>query len=185
MVAGVCVVAVLALEKVWEHVWIVMFLAAGLLIYAIWGMRSVADNRPVWAGNAGRWLVTAGGGLLFILGILAFGAEVAGKDPETLYPSWVEFGFPIGGLMLALGLLLFGISAIVGGRLPRVPFALMFLFLPVGLGIDAAMGNLDNEDGFGYYIGFGMLAVGLLWLGWHLWSRNTPESSELPTATPV
>ncbi len=187
IIAGVCVVAVLAFQEVMEQIWLLLPVIAILLVLALWGARKLVVGRASSAASAGVWLLTIGGSTLFVLGVLASFAElVLGKDPDRIYPDWLEWGFPIAALFLALGLLVFGIAAIVGG-LPKVPFLLLLLFLPVGLGIDAVTGNLQGEDeGIGFYIGFSMLAVGLFMVGRFLRSRSFDAGPQAPSsATPA
>lgn len=174
LVAGLCVAVILVLNRVWEPIWALSLLAAFLLIVAVWGMRRANAGRDGWAGTLGAWLVSVGGGALTAFGAMGlFAEEVLAADPEEIYPSWLEAGFPIGALLLLLGLLFFGIASMVVGELPRIPILLLLLFLPVGIGIDIAAGAMEEEEGgIGFYIGFSMLAVGLLWLGFHLLSKS-------------
>lgn len=172
LVAGICTGLVLALQEVFEWIWFLTAIAVILIALLAWDLRTVMGGKARSAGSISAWLITIGSVLVAVLSVVGMVTELSGRDPDSVFPSWLQWGFPVGALMLAVGLVIFGIAAMASG-LPKIPFLLILLFLPVGLGIDAATGALNSDEGgIGFYIGFGMLTAGLLWLGWDLRSRS-------------
>lgn len=165
MAAAACLVPVIA---VGDRASFLVPVAALLAIGAFWAVGRALGTSEKGSGAVGTRLMIFGGGLFAALGLLMYGTFLAtGNNPEKVYPGWLFIGFPIGGVAFAAGLVFFAVAATRAG-LPRAPFILMGLFLPTGLAIDAL--GAEGGMGVGGNIGFGMLALGLFWLGVHLWS---------------
>jgi hypothetical protein len=165
------------------------FIVFGLLVLlsllaALPGLRAAQKGRDGALGMSGYWIAVIAITILSILfAVAAFAWLALAQDPEEALPGWLEVFLPIGFVGTVLGLLIFGIGAIRANVLPRWGAILFTIGLPLGLAIDIATGAFFEENGttpeVGFYVGPPLFAIGLIWLGYALWSRTgmTPHTS--------
>lgn len=109
----------------------------------------------------------------FILPVLAteapqfigglFAGEISGGALETV--------IPLGGLLQSIGGLLFGIAIIRAGILPRLA-AILFIIGIVAGGLGPLLPEVVGRNSSV------VLGIGLVWLGYALWSERREEASE-------
>jgi hypothetical protein len=172
-------------EQAFLPLGVVIFL---LLIPALLGMRSAQGGSDGAVGKTGLVIAVIGLAILTILFIIGgFTELVLGRNVEDL-PGWVEAFLPIGFLGSIIGLAIFGIGAIMAKVLPRWGAVLFTIGLPVGAVIDIATGAFFEENGdtpqVGFFVGPPLFLIGLLWLGWTLWSGRTAAGSKEPGPAP-
>ena len=155
-------------------------IAAVLILLALPGLHSVQEGRNGKLGAA-AFLMASGGAFTFALGgaLRVFAIFVAHSDFEDLFPQVLEW-LPLvyGGLVLAVGLVLFGVTAIRAGVLPRTASALLPLSAVLWV-LGALTARKDVVIPPGYRLSEALvtaalttLAIGLLWLGAVVWIRR-------------
>ena len=140
-----------------------------LMIVALLAMRSAQGKRDGALGRVGVVIAVTGAAILIVQhSIRTVYASILGDAA----PDWLGIldlvGFPLGFL---LGCVLFGIAAIRARVLPRWSAVLFTIGLPLGLVIRISTDSL---------LGFVLFGIGLLWLGYDLWS-GTWVKAEAPS----
>lgn len=158
-----------------------------LLFFSFPALHKAQRGRNGVTGTIGYWLMLIAGGLfalVFLVGI--FYDTVMNEAPETALPFLFADDspiFPIVFFGLILGILIFGIATLIAGVAPRLA-TLLFLFgLPLGVLLDFFILQSEDSQGPGFYIGIPMFAIGLLWLGWWVWSAKGSMSSAASSET--
>jgi hypothetical protein len=153
--------------------------AVVLLFLSIPSVHRAQAGENGMVGKIGYWITMIAGGLFAILFLIgSFIDLVLGEDPEDVLPSLTGPLFGILFFGLVIGILLFGVAMLIAGIAPRLAALFFLLGLPAGLLLDFVIfETTDEEAGPGFYIGIPMFAIGLLWLGWWVWSSKVSTSS--------
>lgn len=150
-----------------------------LLFLSIPSIHRSQAGRTGSVGTIGYWITMIAGGLFVILFLIAIFIDVVlGEDPEEVLPALTGPLFGVIFFGLVIGILLFGVAMLIAGFAPRLASLLFLLGLPVGLLLDFLIFETpEEESGPGFYIGIPMFAIGLLWLGWWVWSNKVSTFS--------
>jgi hypothetical protein len=183
MAAGpVLIAAAFLSELVHDQLFYLVGLAMLLLLLALPALHARQAGRSGRLGLAGFVVAMIGAAILTVLFAAVGVAELLlGFDPDE-----ADFLFPIlvvGFFAFLIGIVLFGIDTARVGVLPRWAGVLFALGLPLALVIDIITGAFfDGEETtpWGIYIGFPIFAIGLIWLGYALWSRRETSSEHPP-----
>jgi hypothetical protein len=182
MVAGpLLLVLVLLSEVLPEGVFYLIFLVGLLLMVALLGLHARQARRSGPLGRIGLVVALIGTGALGARFALVGVAETLfGFNPDErggagmvlLVSSFIAFF-----VAFLVGIVLFGIATFRAGVLPRGAAVLFALGLPAGLALGLLTGAFFEEDAtlWGFYIGPLAFAIGLLWLGYALWSGRGAE----------
>ena len=180
MVAGTLVIVLVLLSEVLpEGFFFVFILVFLLLVVALLGLHTRQAGRSGLLGRIGFLLALIGAGALVVLFAVVGVAEAFfGFSPDES----AAVGMLLFVLFIAfvVGIVLLGIATFRAGVLPRGAAVLFALGLPAGLVIDLLTGAFfeDEATPWGFYIGPPAFAIGLLWLGYALWSgRGAEEQS--------
>lgn len=180
MVSGALVIVFVLLSEVLpEGVFYVFILVFLLLVVALLGLHARQAGRSGLLGRIGFVLALIGAGALGVLiAVVGVAEAIFGNNPDEsaaagvlLFVLFVAF---------IVGIVLLGIATFRAGVLPRGAAVLFTLGLPAGLVIDLLTGAFFEEEAtpWGFYIGPTAFAIGLLWLGYALWSgRGAEEQS--------
>ncbi len=180
MVAGALVIVLVLLsEALPEGFFFVFILVFLLLVAALLGLHARQAGRSGPLGRLGLVLALIGAGALAALfAVVGVAEALFGFDPDE--------SAALGAVLLALfiafivGTVLLGVATIRAGVLPRWAAVLFAFGLPAGLAIDLLTGAFFEEEAtpWGFYIGPPAFAVGLLWLGYALWSGRGTEGEQ-------
>ena len=149
------------------------------LVVAIYGLHARQARQSGLLGRIGFVVALIGtGGLAVLFAVVGVAETLFGFDPDgvaTLGPLlFVLF------LAFMVGIVLFGIATLRAGVLPRIA-AVLFAFGPLaGLVLDLLTGAFFDEEAtpWGLYIGNAAFAVGLIWLGYAVWSGRGAASDQ-------
>ena len=161
------------------------YLVLGSVIFGLLGIIGLYARQVEEAGLLGLvgflMLFVA---LMLFAGFAFFEAFIipvlAAEAPEFLFNEEISFGAlealnPLGGLLQSIGGLLLGIAIIRAGILPRWA-AIVFIIGIVPGGLGPLLSPLLPEV-VGRNISV-VLGIGLVWLGYALWSERREKASE-------
>ncbi len=118
-----------------------------------------------------------------LLGVLFAVVGVAktffGFDPDE--SAFLGLLLAVGFFAFLVGIILFSIATTKADVLSRGADLLLTLGLPLALAIDILTGAFFGEGeqaGWGMYIGFTIFGVGLIWLGYALWSERGASAGQ-------
>ncbi len=180
MVAGALVIVLVLLSEVLpEGFFFVFILVFLLLVVALLGLHARQAGRSGRLGRIAFVVAMIGAGALLVLfAVVGVAQAIFGFNPDE--------SAAVGVLLLVIfiafivGIVLFGIATFRAAVLPRWAAVLFAFGLPAGLVIDLLTGAFFEEEAtsWGFYIGPPAFAIGLLWLGYALWSgRGAEEQS--------
>ncbi len=144
------------------------------LVVALLGLHARQASRSGLFGRIGFVVALIGtGGLAVLFVVVGVAETLFGFDPDE-GPAALGLLLFVLFLTFILGIALFGIATIRAGVLPRIAAVLFAFGLPVGLVTDLLSGAFFSEEAtpWGFYIGPPAFAVGLIWLGYALWSEK-------------
>jgi len=181
MAAGaLLILTVLLTEFVADGFFYLVGLVFLLLVVALPGLQAQQAGRSGLLGRIGFSMALIGAALLAVLFAVVGVAETFfGFDPD-------ESGSPllflaVGFFTFLVGIILFGIATARAGVLRRGAALLFTLGLPLALAIDILTGAFfgeEEEAAWGMYIGFTIFSVGLIWLGYALWSERGASAGQ-------
>ncbi len=171
MLSGALAIAMMLLtELVAEGFFYLLILVFLLLAVAVSGIHAQQAGRSGLMGRIGFVVTLIGAVAIAVLSAAVGVAEnFFGFDPEGSAVIGIVF---LVFLAFIVGLMLFGIATIGAGVLPRGAAWLLVLGLPLALVIDLLTGAFFEEEAtpWGFFVGFTAFGVGLIWLGYALWS---------------
>lgn len=163
IVAGLSVLAVVVGGVVIDPLWLAL-VPATALIFVMAG--AVVAGEPARSGRAIGAVVLRIGSVALLATAAAGFVNATARGVE---PAWLGTAATASGVTFAIGALVFGFGIARARLVPRGAARLFALAIPIGLAVDfAASGILPVPlffAGAGVYVGLGLLAVSLLWLG--------------------
>ena len=180
LAGGILVVAFLLTELVSDVFFWLFGLFMLLLAVALTGLHARQAASYGRLGLGGFVLVMIGAAifvLMFAIGGVA--QALFGFDPEE--SAAIGMGLLAGFLAVLVGMVLFGIATARAGVFPRAAAVLVALGLPLALAIDLLSGAFSSEEDVfpvGPLIGFPIFAIGLIWLGYTLWSEEASAAQQ-------
>jgi hypothetical protein len=176
--AVLIVLAALLGEFVNDHFFALFVAAMILMAVGLIGFQARQRQRAGRLGRIGMPLITIPLVMLAVLfGALWIAEGIFGADVEAwegIGATMADVTVIVGFFTLLAGIVLFGIATIRANVLPRVAAILFLAGIPVALVIDIATGAFDDETltPYGLFIGFPILAIGLAWMGYALWTET-------------
>jgi len=184
LVAGICFVVSAIGSAAFDGLWVAMLVGFALLVYAA---PQIHRHQAPADGPLGLWgsrLISFGGALVLLLGVVFLVWEAVGTPPEEgpIGALWMLgfFGFVI-------GIILFTIGTLRARVLPPAAAVLMLVGLLGSLAIDMATGAFFEDEGggtteWGFYVGVPIFGLGLAWLGYSLWKQRAGTTEPAATA---
>jgi len=177
MLAGAFFVLGGGLGAAVEWSWLFIILSIALLLYAVPKLHRLQAPADGSVGVWGTRLFLFGAGLMVALGVVFLIWEAVGDPGE---PAWSEVVWPIGFFSFLLGFVLFIVGSLKAGVLDKVGLGLVVVGLVGSVALDMVTGAFF-EDGsetttteWGFLLGIPLAGIGLLWIGYRLWSQQ-PE----------
>ncbi len=160
--AGVLVLVALLGSWLADWLWLALLPAAVLLAVGVaeaghWRLRGLLAVRVAGLVLASASVALAG---LAIVGLLL-------QYSLRMEPGWLTAAVTWMGWLFLIGAASYGLAAAATRFLPSLPSLLLALSLPLGFGLDQAMARIPGFflHGTGFYLGGGLFASSLVWLG--------------------
>ncbi len=150
------------------------------LVVALYALHARQAGRSGLLGRIGFVVALIGtGGLAVLFAAVGVAEALSGFDPDE-GPAALGLLLFLLFLTFMVGMVLFGIATIRAGVLPRIAAVLFAFGLPAGFLIDVLTGAFFDEEAtpWGFYIGPPAFAVGLIWLGYALWSGRGASADQ-------
>jgi len=177
MLAGAFFVLGGGLGAAIEWSWLFIILAMALLLYAVPKLHRLQAPADGPVGVWGTRLFLLGAGLMVTLGVVFLVWEAVGDPGE---PAWGEVVWPIGFFSFLLGFVLFIIGSLKARVLDHVGLWLVPIGLVGAVVLDMVTGAFFEESPetteWGFLLGIPLAGIGLLWIGYRLWSKQ-PEAA--------
>ncbi len=181
ILSGALTIALVALSEVIpEGFFYLYILVLLLLVVALLGLHTQQSGRSGLLGRIGFVVaLISTGGLAALFVVVGVVETLFGFDPDE-GPGALGLLLFVLFLALIVGITLFGIATIRAGVLPRIAAVLFAFGLPVGFVLDLLTGAFFEEEAtpWGFYIGPPAFAVGLIWLGYALWSGRGASADQ-------
>ena len=174
------IVFVLLLEVAPDGFFYLVILILLPLVVAIYGLHARQARQSGLLGRIGFVVALIGtGGLAVLFAVVGVAETLFGFDPDE-GPAILGPLLFVLFLAFMVGMVLFGIATIRAGVLPRIAAVLFAFGLPAGFLIDVLTGAFFDEEAtpWGFYIGPPAFAVGLIWLGYALWSGRGASADQ-------
>jgi hypothetical protein len=182
MVAGILMVAGVALQAIHELLWLLLAVGFIILVGALPGLRSAHGGREGLLGTIAWWPAMVAGAIVAVLLIVGLFIDlVLGRDPEDVIGPLFPV-LAVGFFTFVVAIALYGVAMAIAGVVPRIAAFLVAAALPLALVIDMATGAFFEENGetteWGFYIGIPLFALGFVWIGYALWSGRAGATTE-------
>ena len=178
LLAGLGFVLGGGLDAVWEWGWVFLLAGFALLLYAVPQLHRRQAPSDGAVGLWGSRLFVFGATIVLILGVIFIIWEAVGDPGE---PAWADIAWPIGFFSLLVGFVLFVAGSLKARVLDPIGLWLVIVGLVGGVLVDMATGAFFEENGqtteWGFYIGIPLAGLGLLWIGYKLWSGRSAAGS--------
>jgi hypothetical protein len=178
LLAGLGFVLGGGLDAVWEWGWLFLLSGFALLLYAV---PQLHRHQAPSDGPLGLWgsrLFVFGATIVVVLGLMFAIWEAVGDPGE---PAWTTIVWPIGFFALLVGFVLFVIGSFKARVLDPIGLWLVVGGFIGGVLLDMATGAFFEDTGetpeWGLYIGVPVAGLGLLWIGYKLWSQRAATGS--------
>jgi hypothetical protein len=172
LIAGIALAVGAAGSAVLDWLWIAILIGFLGIAYGVSGVhrhQAPADGAP---GKWGAALITFGGAVIVLLGLVFLVWDAVGDPPES-GPAPVDIVWMAGFAAFVIGVILFAIGIIRAKVLPVAAGVLMLVGLVGALAVDMATGAFfENEPvttEWGFLIGVPVFGLGLAWAGYSVW----------------
>lgn len=162
------------LSTLGEWTWVLFVAGIALLLYAVPQLHKVQAPADGAVGHWGARLFMLGAGILVALAAVFVVWDAVGDAGE---PAWSEAVWPIGFVSFLLGFILFVAGSLKARVLEPVGLWLIVVGLVGGVALDMVTGAFFADEGevteWGFILGIPLAGLGLLLLGYRLWSGQT------------
>ncbi len=172
--AGLFFIAGGAASAAFDGAFVLIVVGFLLLLYAV---PALHRHQAPADGPLGLWgsrLFVFGATLFVLLAVVFLVWEAVGDPGE---PAWANFVWPIGFFSMIIGFILFVIGCLKARVLEPLALWLVVIGLVGGIALDMATGAFSGDGEvmeWGLYVGIPLAGLGLLWMGYRLWSRPAP-----------
>ena len=172
-VAGSLILVALVGHVFVDALWLALVPAAALMVLAAGDLHALQGGRDGVLGVVGTLTLQGGAGLL-LLSALAGAVAKAGLGME---PAWMITVNTWSAWVFLIGVILFGIAAVVARVLPRGSVLAFIASIPLGFALDTVAERMAGSAGVtwialsellagvGVYLGLGVFALSLLRMG--------------------
>lgn len=182
MAAGILIVGGAVLQPILEVLWLLVAAGFIILVASLPGLRGAHGGRDGLIGTIAWWPAMVAGAIVAVLLIVGIFIDlVLGRDPEDVIgPLFAVLA--VGFFTFVAAVTLYGVAMAIAAVVPRIAAILVAVGLPVALAIDMATGAFFEENGetteWGFYVGIPLFALGIVWIGYALWSGRTGVRTE-------
>lgn len=178
MVAGALAIPIIWLSLLVESLFYFMVVVMLLVVVALPGLHARQAAQSGRLERVGFSVAVLGAGAVAVVAAFV-GVAVAffGFDAEDSALGPIAF---VAFIAFMIGIFLFGIGTARAGVLPRLAGVLIAVAFPAGLAIDLVAGSFSSGEAtaWGFSIGFTFFSIGLIWLGYALWSEGGASTAQ-------